>query len=497
MSCKDPANRPSRQQKNTGGPAKICKPLCHPAFLTRDWGPGQRSCQTRESGYTGIVRFELGVADAPEDVRHPGVLNWNNVNTFTYVFVIALAAGVFLQWLLSARHIRHITSHRDVVPAAFRDKIPLDAHRKAADYNCAKTRLGMLEIVVSAALVLAWTLAGGLDLLDSLVRAGGLADLWTGLLLALSVALISSLPGLPLTIYRVFGLEQRFGFNKMNLRLFVTDLLKNTLLMLLTGVPLILLALWFMDNAGAWWWLYVWLTWLGFNLLMTWAYPAFIAPLFNRFKPLENAELRGRVEALLARSGFASEGIYVMDGSARSTHGNAYFTGLGANKRIVFFDTLLDQLSHDEIEAVLAHELGHFRRGHVKQRLVIMGTVFLLGFFLLGQLLNMPWFYAGLGVATPSTYMALILFVLVAPAFTLFLQPLFSFVSRRHEFEADEFATVQARPEDLISALVKLYRENANTLTPDPWHSAFHDSHPPAPIRIAHLNANASAGLTG
>lgn len=415
------------------------------------------------------------------------------VNAFTCVFVVVLAAGVLLQWLLGARQARHIRAHRAAVPPAFRDKVPLEAHQKAADYNCAKVRLGLLELLVSAAVLLVWTLAGGLEYLDTLVRSMGLAELWTGLLLVLAVGLVSSVLGLPLTVYRIFGLEQRFGFNKMTVRLFLTDGLKNILLMLLMGAPLVLVALWFMSHAGPWWWLYVWLTWLGFNLLVTWAYPAFIAPLFNTFKPLEDAGLKARVEALLARNGFTSQGIYVMDGSARSTHGNAYFTGLGANKRIVFFDTLVAQLSHEEIEAVLAHELGHFKRGHVKKRLTIMGGVFLLGFFLLGQLLHLPWFYAGLGVATPSAYMALALFALVAPPFILFLQPLFSQISRRHEFEADEFARAQARPENLVSALVKLYRENASTLTPDPWYSAFYDSHPPAPVRIAQLNAGAPA----
>ena len=252
---------------------------------------------------------------------------------------------------------------------------------------------------------------------------------------------------------------------------------------------MIMLVLWFMDNSGAWWWLYVWLTWLGFNLVMVWAYPALIAPLFNKFRPLDNADLATRIAALLDRNGFTSNGIFVMDGSTRSTHGNAYFTGLGANKRIVFFDTLIDELSHDEIEAVLAHELGHFKCGHIKKRLAILGLTFLTGFAILGVLLEVPWFYAGLGVGEASTYMALTLFVLVAPAFTFFLQPLFSSISRKHEFEADDFATAQVRAGSLINALVKLYKENANTLTPDPLYSAFHDSHPPAPIRIAHLSA--------
>lgn len=411
------------------------------------------------------------------------------MNTFTYALIIALISGIFLQWRLSVRHIRHIMANRDTVPDDFADKIPLDAHHKAADYTCAKTRTRLAELVISSALLLIWTLGGGLDLLDSLVRAYQLPGLWTGTLFILAVIFISTLLDLPLSLYGTFRVEQGFGFNKMTFRLFVTDLLKNALLMFAIGAPLIMLVLWFMDNSGAWWWLYVWLVWLGFNLVMVWAYPACIAPLFNKFRPLENEELAERVAALLDRNGFTSNGIFVMDGSARSTHGNAYFTGLGANKRIVFFDTLIDELAYDEIEAVLAHELGHFKCGHIKKRLTILGATFLAGFALLGVLLEQPWFYAGLGIGEPSAYMALTLFVLVAPAFTFFLQPLFSSISRKHEFEADDFARAQVRAGSLINALVKLYRENANTLTPDPTYSAFHDSHPPAPIRIAHLSA--------
>ena len=414
------------------------------------------------------------------------------MNTLTYVLIIALSAGVLLQWRLSVRHIRHIRAHRDAVPDDFADKISLEAHRKAADYTCAKTRMGLVDLVISSLVLLAWTLGGGLDLLDSLVRSYHLSGLWAGTVFMLAVVSIAALLNLPLSLYRTFRLEQRFGFNKITPKLFAADLLKNALLLLAVGTPLILLVLWFMDNTGAWWWLYVWLTWLGFNLLMVWAYPAFIAPLFNTFRPLQNTELATRVAALLDRNGFTSNGIFVMDGSTRSTHGNAYFTGLGANKRIVFFDTLIDELSYDEIEAVLAHELGHFKCGHIKKRLCILGAIFLAGFAILGVLLGQPWFYSGLGVSEPSTYMALTLFVLVAPVFTLFLQPLFSGVSRKHEFEADDFARKQVPAGSLINALVKLYKENANTLTPDPMYSAFHDSHPPASIRVAQLGSQES-----
>ena len=411
------------------------------------------------------------------------------MNTLTYALIIALISGVLLQWHLSARHIRHIRSNRDAVPDNFADRISLEAHKKAADYNCAKTRVRLADLVVSSVLLLVWTLGGALDFLDGVIRPYQLSAVWTGTIFILAVGLISSLLDLPLSLYRTFRLEQRFGFNKMNLKLYITDLLKNALLMVVIGTPLIMLVLWFMDNSGAWWWLYVWLTWFGFNLIMVWAYPAVIAPLFNKFRPLDNAELATRIAALLDRNGFTSNGIFVMDGSTRSTHGNAYFTGLGANKRIVFFDTLIDELSYDEIEAVLAHELGHFKCGHIRKRLAILGVTFLVGFAILGVLLGVPWFYAGLGVSEPSAYMALTLFVLVAPAFTFFLQPLFSSMSRKHEFEADDFAKAQVRSGSLINALVKLYKENANTLTPDPLYSAFHDSHPPAPIRVAHLSA--------
>ena len=409
------------------------------------------------------------------------------MNGLSYALIIALIAGIVLQWRLSTRHVRHITANREAVPEDFEDRIPLDAHRKAADYTCAKTRARLTELCVSSLLLLIWTLGGGLDLLDSVIRTYNLPGLWAGTAFILAVMLISSLLDLPFSLYRTFNLEQRFGFNKMTLKLFISDLLKNTSIALVIGAPLIMLVLWFMDNSGAWWWLYVWLTWLGFNLVMVWAYPAFIAPLFNQFRPLDNTELATRIAALLDRNGFTSNGIFVMDGSTRSTHGNAYFTGLGANKRIVFFDTLIDELSYDEIEAVLAHELGHFKCGHIKKRLTILGATFLAGFAILGVLMEQPWFYTGLGVSNPSTYMALTLFVLVAPAFTFFLQPVFSSISRKHEFEADDFAKVQVQAGSLINALVKLYKENANTLTPDPMYSAFHDSHPPAPIRIAHL----------
>ncbi len=409
------------------------------------------------------------------------------MNLFSYLFLAALFGNVAVQWLLLYRHRSHVSRHRGAVPAQFRDKVPLEAHQKAADYTVAKSSLARIDLVISVVLLLLWTLAGGLELVDRFWRGLDLSVIWTGTGVMLSIMLISSILDLPLSLYRTFVLEEKFGFNKTTVRVFMTDMLKNTVLTLLIGVPMLALILWLMDNAGEMWWLYVWMTWFGFSLFMMWFYPAFIAPLFNKFRPLDNVELRTRIEALLTRNGFASQGIYVMDGSTRSTHGNAYFTGMGGNKRIVFFDTLMNELTNEEIEAVLAHELGHFKCNHIKKRIAILGVMFLAGFALLGWLIDQPWFYTGLGVSSASTWMALTLFMMVIPVFTFFTQPLFSYYSRRHEFEADNFAAAQGRTADLIQALVKLYKENANTLTPDPLYSAFHDSHPPAPVRIAHL----------
>lgn len=411
------------------------------------------------------------------------------MNLFTTIFLISLATSVIVQWFLVQRHVNYIRSNRQNVPEAFTDKIPVEAHHKAADYTQAKVKTGMTELIIGTAFLLLWTLAGGLQLLDSWWRSHELSAIWTGTGLILSVFGIMAILDLPMSIYRTFKLEQSFGFNKMTPKIFVIDLLKNTVVGVVIGTPLVLLVLWIMENSGSYWWIYVWATWLGFSLFMMWAYPAFIAPLFNKFRPLENPELKTRIENLLTRNGFKSQGIFIMDGSTRSSHGNAYFTGLGANKRIVFFDTLIDELSYDEIEAVLAHELGHFKCNHIRKRISVLGTVFLVGLAILGWLSKETWFYNGLGVEHASSYMALLLFVMASPAFTFFLQPLFSFISRQHEFEADDFAAGQAQTENLITALVSLYRENANTLTPDPLYSAFHDSHPPAPIRIAHLKS--------
>jgi len=411
------------------------------------------------------------------------------MNTFTYVFLAVLALNLGLHIWLDRRHLRHVLAHRSAVPDAFAGQIPLASHQKAADYTTARLRFGLVETVFGAIVLLGWTLGGGFDLLDRWVRGFGWPDVATGVAFLLAGILLLAIIDLPAQVYRIFVIEQRFGFNRTTIRTFLSDLLKSAALLLALGAPLATLVIWLMRNSGALWWLYVWLTWTGFSLLMLWAFPVFIAPLFNRFEPLTDGGLVDRIERLLARTGFRSSGLFVMDGSRRSAHGNAYFTGFGANKRIVFFDTLLKELSGEEIEAVLAHELGHFKRRHVLKRVAAMTVVSLIGLAVLGWLSGQPWFYSGLGISTPSVHTALMLFLTVSPVFTFVLQPLLSGWSRRHEFEADAYAVEQSDGRALIHALVKLYKENANTLTPDPLYSAYHDSHPPAPIRVAHLQA--------
>jgi STE24 endopeptidase len=415
------------------------------------------------------------------------------LNTFTLIFLVAIAAGTLLKWWLAVRQLASVTGHRDRVPEAFRESISLETHQTAADYTVAKTRAGILETGYATLLLLLWTLGGGIDLLQGVWTSSGLAPLLAGTALLLCAFLVMGLLEIPFDIYRTFVIEERFGFNRTTPRLFATDAVKQAVLLVVLGGPVILLILWLMAHAGTRWWLYVWAVWMAFSLLLAWAYPALIAPWFNKFAPLDDEALRGRIESLLERNGFASRGIFVVDGSRRSGHGNAYFTGLGNNKRIVFYDTLLHQLDADEIEAVLAHEVGHFKRKHIAKRIALMALVSLAGLMLLGWLINTSWFYTGLGVSEPSFAVALLLFLLVVPVFTVFLQPLMSWLSRRHEFEADEFAARQSDAGKLVAALVKLYRENANTLTPDPLYSAFHDSHPPAPVRISNLQARQAA----
>lgn len=414
------------------------------------------------------------------------------MNTFSVIFISFLATTLLAQLWLARRQIRYVKGHRDNVPDTFRGKITQSAHEKAADYTVTKNRFSMVGESYSAIILLAWTLAGGLQMLDQSWSQLGLSPVWHGTLVLLSLFIIGGLLELPFSIYDTFRIEERFGFNKSTPRIFTIDLIKNTVLMVLIGGPLLLAVLWLMDSMGELWWLYVWLLWSVFNLIAIWAYPTFIAPLFNNFKPLEEGAVRDRVQSLLERTGFKSKGIYVMDGSRRSAHGNAYFTGFGRNKRIVFFDTLLNSLNEAEVEAVLAHELGHFKLRHITKRIVMMFSLSLLGLALLGWLIKQSWFYAGLGISTPSVHTALALFMLVMPVFTFFLSPLMAWGSRKHEFEADAFASQQANAGDLINALVKMYEENAKTLTPDPLHSVFYDSHPPAPVRIAHLKEGTS-----
>ncbi|MGH8494647.1 MAG: M48 family metallopeptidase [Gammaproteobacteria bacterium] len=412
------------------------------------------------------------------------------------LFLAFVLAGTLLRLWLSRRQIRAVAANRDTVPAPFAGEISEAQHRKAADYTIVRSRAGIVETVVEAALLVLWTLGGGLQLVDVVWRSFDVGPLWTGTSMILSTFLIMGLLALPFSVYRTFVIEERFGFNKTTPALFVTDLLKGAALTLVLGAPLTFAILWIMRAAGDFWWLYAWLVWTAFSLGLTWAYPAFIAPLFNRFSPLEDERLRARIEALLDRCGFRSKGIFVMDGSRRSAHGNAYFTGVGNNKRIVFFDTLMESLEHGEVEAVLAHELGHFRMRHVRKRLVLGFVFSLLGFALLGWLEMKPWFYAALGIDTPSHHAAIILFLLVAPVFLFPLTPIGAWLSRRHEFEADAYAAEQSDARALIAALVKLYRDNASTLTPDPVHSGFYDSHPPARTRIARLDELKAPGFT-
>ena len=408
---------------------------------------------------------------------------------FTTLFLAALALTTLLRMWLAQRHVRHVAAHRDAVPEAFREIIAPEAHRRAADYTVAKVRLGLVEVVVGALFVLALTLGGGLQALHAAWTALGLEGLAHGLAFIAGLVVLSSAVDLPFSLYRSFVVEERFGFNKMTLRLFAIDLAKGALLGALIGLPVLAAVLWLMEKMGETWWLYVWLFWLGFNLLALLIYPTVIAPLFNKFTPLADDALRSRIEALLARCGFRSGGLFVMDGSKRSAHGNAYFTGFGQAKRIVFFDTLLERLAPAEIEAVLAHELGHYKRRHVWKRIGVLALASFGFLWLLGSLIDAPWFYAGLGMTSPGTAPALVLFSLAIPVFTFPLAPLMSAFSRRHEYEADAYAAQQTGADDLVAALVKLYRDNAATLTPDPLYSTFYDSHPPAAARIAHLQS--------
>lgn len=409
---------------------------------------------------------------------------------FTSIFLSALLLTLVTRVWLSTRHIHHILAHRDRVPDNFASEITLESHQKAADYTCAKTRLGYVNMMLGTALVLILTVGGGLNVLSEFWAIRLTDPLIHGMALILSTVFLMGLFKLPISYYRTFVIEHQFGFNRMTRRMFVTDLVKRSILTILLGAPLLLGMLWLMEKMGSNWWFYAWLGWMGFNLLVLAVFPTWIAPLFNKFTPLDDSALKARIENLMRKCGFRTSGLFVMDGSRRSNHGNAYFTGFGTSKRIVFFDTLLARLDASEIEAVLAHELGHFKRHHVTKRIAWTFAVSLFFLWSLGYLMQQDWFYEGLGVhvgSGSSPALALLLFFLVMPAFTFLLQPLASLYSRKHEFEADEYAARNASATDLIRALVKLYQDNAATLTPDPLHSAFYDSHPPATLRIAHL----------
>ncbi|MEM7081865.1 MAG: M48 family metallopeptidase [Pseudomonadota bacterium] len=409
------------------------------------------------------------------------------MHSFQMAFLIFLAVGTGIRLWLSFRQLRAMRERRNALPAGFDKALSLEEHQKASDYTAAGTRVGLWDIVIDTLLLLGWTLGGGLQWIDNLVSAFGWGPLVTGVASILAILFVMSLLSIPLSLYRTFGVEARFGFNKMTAGLFVGDMVKGWLVALVLAAPLLAAILWIMDATGTYWWLYAWIVWVAFSLAITWAYPAFIAPLFNTFSKLSDESLISRIEALLGRCGFQSKGIFVMDGSRRSTHGNAYFTGVGNNKRIVFFDTLIDSLEPLEVEAVLAHELGHFRKKHIRSRLIWGFATGLIGLAILGFLKDQTWFYTSLGVTSMTNHMALMLFMLVIPVFTFFLTPVSAYFSRKHEFEADEYAHEQSDANALISALGKLYKENASTLVPDELHSRFYDSHPPGPVRVAYL----------
>ncbi len=412
------------------------------------------------------------------------------MHPFTGIFLLALLLATGIRLWLSLRHRQHVAANRHAVPEAFAGSITPEAHEKAAAYTIEKTRLALMDTVIGALVLLAFTLGGGLQWLSDAwagtFETGGYAH---GIALVLSVVAVTSVIDLPLGLYRTFVTEARFGFNRMTLSLYLIDMIKQFAIGLAIGVPLLAGVLWLMAQMGEHWWLWTWAAWAVFSLAMTFLLPTVILPLFNKFTLMEDSPLRQRIEALLVKCGFRAQGLYVMDGSRRSSHGNAYFTGFGASRRIVLFDTLIERLSPREIEAVLAHELGHFALRHIIKRMALMFAASFLFFALLGHLIDQGWFYAGLNVSTSSTAMALVLLVMVIPVFTFMLQPLSSLYSRSHEYQADAYAAQHASAEDLVRALVKLYQDNASTLTPDPLHSAFHDSHPPAGLRIARLRS--------
>ncbi|HEU0258205.1 MAG TPA: M48 family metallopeptidase [Burkholderiales bacterium] len=407
---------------------------------------------------------------------------------FTWVFIAAVALATATRLWLTLRQIRHVRANRNAVPGMFADSIPLSAHQKAADYTVAKAKLGVVDTLLDALILLALTLGGALQWLSDLwQRVFALESLWHGAALILSMLVIKGALGLPLSLYRIFVIEERFGFNRMTWKLFVTDLVKGLAVGMVLGVPLLLAVLWLMLAAGTFWWLYVWLVLVVYSLFLQMIYPALVMPLFNKFSRLDDPALAGRIERLLSRTGFRSRGLFVMDGSKRSSHGNAFFAGFGAAKRIVLFDTLVSRLQPAEVEAVLAHELGHYKLRHIVKGMALSWGFSFALLLALGLIAGEPWFYEGLGMDTATLPIALALFLLVVPEFTFFVQPLLSLFSRKNEYEADRYAAANADAAQLVRALVKLYHDNSATLTPDPLHSAYYDSHPPAAMRIARL----------
>jgi STE24 endopeptidase len=413
------------------------------------------------------------------------------MNTFTIVFLIALIISSSIQFWLAKRHAEHVAAHRSAVPDAFKAKVPLAAHQKAADYTLAKIKLGNIDSALGIVILLLLTLGGGINCAFNYWNTIASSTLLAGVGAIATIFLLLTMIEIPTSVYQTFVIEEKFGFNKSTVNQFIKDQFMHLGLGAAIGLPLLALILWIMDNVGSLWWLWAWGIIMGFSLLMSWLYPTVIAPLFNKFTPMDEGSLKDRIQGLLARCGFNSQGIFIMDGSKRSGHGNAYFTGLGNNKRIVFFDNLVNSLDDEELEAVLAHELGHFKCKHVIKMLIATSIMSLISLAILGWLINEPWFYSGLGVEQPSHAAALLLFLLVSSSFTFFMQPISAYFQRKFEFEADDFAANNAKATKMISGLVKLYEENANTLTPDPLYSAFHYSHPPAAIRIAHLESKA------
>jgi STE24 endopeptidase len=403
--------------------------------------------------------------------------------TFYYLFIFLLITTTIFQVWLTKRHIVHIQKNKNKVPSAFSKTISISDHKKAANYTISKSYIGIIDLFIQAIFLYLITLGGGINIITNIFSNLINNQLIIGAMVIISVMLISSLIDLPLTLYKNFIIDEKFGFNRMTKYIFITDIIKQLILSIVIGIPLLLISLWIITSLGSLWWLWLWIFISVFNFLMFTIYPLYIAPFFNKFIPLKDAELKAKIEKLLLKCGFESDGLFVMNGSLRSNHGNAYFTGLGKSKRIVFFDTLLERLTHKEIEAVLAHELGHFHHNHVKKRILLMFIISFIGLYVLAILKDSPWFYNSLGVIQ-SDANGLLLFLLISPLFIFFIRPLMAYYSRKNEFEADEYACKYSNSKDLKLSLIKLYRDNASTLTPDPLHSNFYDSHPPALQRI-------------